>query len=83
VRNTGETMKKYKFKAKMEAGDRGGAYVLFPYGTGKEFAGRTFLVAALKASMKVVRWHIRREENKRFNPAGFHRYHTILVLECS
>jgi hypothetical protein len=31
-------MKKYKFKAKIEAGDRGGAYVLFPYDTGKEFA---------------------------------------------
>lgn len=45
--------------------------------------GRTFLVAALKPSMKVVRRHIRREENKRLNPAGFHGYHTILVLECS
>jgi len=31
-------MKKYKFKAKIEAGDGGGAYVLFPYDTGKEFA---------------------------------------------
>ena len=31
-------MKKYKFKAKIEAGDDGGAYVLFPYDTGKEFA---------------------------------------------
>jgi len=30
-------MKKYKFKAKIEAGDGGGAYVLFPYDTGKEF----------------------------------------------
>jgi hypothetical protein len=30
-------MKKYKFKAKLEAGDGGGAYVLFPYDTGKEF----------------------------------------------
>ena len=29
---------KYKFKAKIEAGDGGGAYVLFPYDTGKEFA---------------------------------------------
>jgi hypothetical protein len=36
VRNTGAAMKKYKFKAKMEAGDGGGAYVLFPYDTGKE-----------------------------------------------
>ena len=31
-------MKKYKFKAKIEAGDGGGAYVFFPYDTGKEFA---------------------------------------------
>jgi bifunctional DNA-binding transcriptional regulator/antitoxin component of YhaV-PrlF toxin-antitoxin module len=31
-------MKKYKFKARIEAGDGGGAYVLFPYDTGKEFA---------------------------------------------
>jgi hypothetical protein len=31
-------MKKYKFKAKIEAGAGGGAYVLFPYDTGKEFA---------------------------------------------
>jgi len=31
-------MKKYKFKAKIEAGDGGGAYVLFPYDTVKEFA---------------------------------------------
>src|SRR6202045_810928 len=31
-------MKKYKFHAKIEAGDRGGAYVLFPYDTEKEFA---------------------------------------------
>jgi hypothetical protein len=30
-------MKKYKFKAKIQAGDGGGAYVLFPYDTGKEF----------------------------------------------
>src|SRR6202045_653842 len=30
-------MKKYKFHAKIEAGDGGGAYVLFPYDTGKEF----------------------------------------------
>ncbi len=32
------SMKKYKFKAKIEAGDGGGAYVLFPYDTEKEFA---------------------------------------------
>lgn len=31
-------MKKYKFKARIEAGDGGGAYVLFPYDTEKEFA---------------------------------------------
>ena len=31
-------MKKYKFKAKIEAGAGGGAYVLFPYDTDKEFA---------------------------------------------
>jgi hypothetical protein len=31
-------MKKYKFKAKIEAGDGGGAYVLVPYDTEKEFA---------------------------------------------
>jgi hypothetical protein len=30
-------MKKYKFKTKIEAGDGGGAYVLFPYDTEKEF----------------------------------------------
>ena len=31
-------MKKCKFKAKIEASDGGGAYVLFPYDTEKEFA---------------------------------------------
>ena len=31
-------MKKYKFKAKMEPADGGGAHVLFPYDTVKEFA---------------------------------------------
>jgi hypothetical protein len=30
-------MKRYKFKATIQAGDGGGAYVLFPYDTGKEF----------------------------------------------
>jgi hypothetical protein len=30
-------MKKYKFEAKIHAGDGGGAYVLFPYDTEKEF----------------------------------------------
>jgi hypothetical protein len=33
-------MKKYKFKAKIAAGDGGGAYVLFPYDTVKEFASK-------------------------------------------
>jgi Domain of unknown function (DUF1905) len=33
-----KAMKKYKFKAKIEAGDGGGAYVLFPHDTEKEFA---------------------------------------------
>jgi hypothetical protein len=33
-------MKTYKFKAKMEASDGGGAYVLFPYDTETEFATR-------------------------------------------
>jgi hypothetical protein len=31
-------MKKYRFKAKIEAGEGGGAYVFFPYDTEKEFA---------------------------------------------
>jgi len=31
-------MKKIQIQAKIEAGDGGGAYVLFPYDTGKEFA---------------------------------------------
>jgi hypothetical protein len=30
---TGKAMKKYKFKAKIEAGNGGGAYVLFPFRT--------------------------------------------------
>ena len=33
-------MKKYKFKARIEAGDGGGAYVLFPYDTEKGFAAK-------------------------------------------
>jgi len=44
-------MKKYKFKAKMEAGDGGGAYVLFPYDTGTEFAPKEVPV---KATFDVV-----------------------------
>ena len=31
-------MRKYRFKATLEAGAGGGAYVLFPYDTEKEFA---------------------------------------------
>jgi len=30
-------MKKYKFKAKIQAGDGGGAYVVYPFDTEKEF----------------------------------------------
>ncbi|HZQ51514.1 MAG TPA: YdeI/OmpD-associated family protein [Bryobacteraceae bacterium] len=33
-------MKKYKFKAKIEAGDGGGSYVLFPYDVEKEFGAK-------------------------------------------
>lgn len=33
-------MKTYKFKAKIEAGEGGGAFVLFPYDTEAEFATR-------------------------------------------
>ena len=33
----GEVMKKYRFKAQIEATDGGGAYVLFPFNTEKEF----------------------------------------------
>jgi len=42
-------MNKYKFTAKLEAGDGGGAYVLFPYDTQEEFAtkGRVPVKATL------------------------------------
>ena len=33
-------MKTYKFKARIQSGDGGGAYILFPYDTEKEFAIR-------------------------------------------
>jgi len=33
----GEHMKEFKFKAKIEAGTGGGAFILFPYGTQQEF----------------------------------------------
>lgn len=32
-------MKKYRFRAKIQAGDGGGAYVLFPFDIEKEFGG--------------------------------------------
>jgi hypothetical protein len=34
-------MKKYKFKAKIETTDGGGAYILFPYDTVKEFGTKS------------------------------------------
>jgi hypothetical protein len=42
-------MKKYRFKATIEAGDRGGAYVLFPYDVETEFGtqGRVPVKATL------------------------------------
>ena len=45
-------MKKYKFKAKIEAGDGGGAYVLFPYDVQAEFA--TSGKVAVKATFNGV-----------------------------
>ena len=38
VRKLAKRPKKYKFNAKIETGDGGGAYVLFPYDIEKEFA---------------------------------------------
>ena len=41
-------MKEYKFKGKMEAGDGGGAYVVFPYDVKKEFGkGRVPIKATI------------------------------------
>ena len=41
-------MKEYKFKGKMEAGDGGGAYVVFPYDVQKEFGkGRVPIKATI------------------------------------
>jgi len=37
VVNCSATMKKYKFKAEIQAGSGGGAYVIFPYDVEKEF----------------------------------------------
>jgi hypothetical protein len=47
-------MKKYKFKAKIAAGDGGGAFVLFPYDTEKEFAtkGKVPVKATFKSSLE-------------------------------
>ena len=45
-------MKKYKFKAKIEAGDGGGAYVLFPFDTTKEFGTKGKV--AVKATFNAV-----------------------------
>ena len=36
----GSAMKSYRFRAKIEAGDGGGAYVLFPFDVEKEFGTR-------------------------------------------
>src|SRR6201992_1776724 len=51
-RGQSANMKKYKFKAKIEAGDGGGAYVLFPYDTEKEF--QTKDKVAVKATFNGV-----------------------------
>jgi hypothetical protein len=40
IHQGGGTMKKYRFKAKIEAGDGGGAYVLFPFNVEKEFGAK-------------------------------------------
>jgi hypothetical protein len=50
-------MKTYKFKAKIEASDGGGAYVLFPYDTEAEFAtrGKVPVKATLGAFHTLVR----------------------------
>ncbi len=45
-------MKKYKFKAKIEAGDGGGAYVLFPYDVEREFGTKGRV--AIKATFNGV-----------------------------
>jgi hypothetical protein len=47
-------MKKYKFKAKIESGDVGGAYVLFPYDIEKEFA--TKRKVPVKATLNGVQY---------------------------
>jgi hypothetical protein len=48
-------MKKYKFKAKIQAGDGGGAYVLFPYDTGKEFGTKGKVTDAKKEETRLRR----------------------------
>ena len=48
-------MKKYKFEAKIEAGDGGGAYVVFPYDPLREFA--TQGKVAVKATLDGVHYN--------------------------
>lgn len=48
----GHAMKKYEFKATIEAGDGGGAYVFFPYDTQQEFATKGKV--AIKATLDGV-----------------------------
>lgn len=47
-------MKKYRFKAKIRAGDRGGAYVLFPFDVEKEFGTKGKV--PVKATFNGVRY---------------------------
>lgn len=47
-------MKKYRFKAKIEAGDRGGAHVLFPFDVEKEFGTKGKV--PVKATFNGVRY---------------------------
>jgi len=49
-------MKKYKFKAKIESGDVGGAYVLFPYDIEKEFATKGKV--PVKATLNGVQYSV-------------------------
>jgi hypothetical protein len=49
---SGEAMKKYKFKAKIQTGDGGGSFVFFPYDTAKEFA--TSGIVPIKATFDGV-----------------------------
>jgi hypothetical protein len=49
-------MKTYKFKAKIEAGDGGGAYVLVPYDTEAEFATRGKVPVKAAPRRHFIRW---------------------------